>query len=220
MMADVIDFRPAHLLPFDFVHPEMWAGVPTLEREWLIEGWLPRGYGALLTGDGGTGKSLLAQQLATCIAFERPFLGIMPATGLKALYVTAEDDFSELQRRQVSICEALGVSLSDSPNRLALVSLRGAIGNELIGPDLMETEAFSKLRTTIQWVAGGGFVALDNIAHLFGANENDRHHVATFYSLIEKLAIETDTTILLLGHPPKNGAQFSGSTAWENQACK
>src|SRR3546814_19737218 len=59
-----------------------------------------------LTGPGSAGKSLLGQQLATCHALGRPFLGV-DTRGGPALYITCEDDKDELHRRQAAICRAL-----------------------------------------------------------------------------------------------------------------
>lgn len=88
------------LLPMS--EPWTWADKPTPERLWLIEGWLPYFNAALLTGDGATGKSLLGQQMATCVAMGVPMLGAA-VRPVRALYVTCEDDVGELHRRQKAI---------------------------------------------------------------------------------------------------------------------
>jgi RecA-family ATPase len=218
---DVFEYAPDRAREvgnhFDWRSPDMWHFMEVPERQWVIDGWLPKGQVALLTGEGGAGKSLLAQQLCTAIAFEQPFMGLTAPAGMNAVYLTCEDDFDELHRRQVAICAALGVGMSDFDGRLFLVSLRGAQRTELMGPDLEPTEVFNKLRETADLLCRQGLLVLDNVAHLFGGNENDRHHVATFFHAIDQLALEFNCTIILLGHPPKSGAQFSGSTAWENQ---
>jgi RecA-family ATPase len=52
----------------------------------------------LLYGDGGTGKSLLALQLAAATALGVKWIGLQPAHG-PVLYLSAEDDLDELHRR-------------------------------------------------------------------------------------------------------------------------
>jgi hypothetical protein len=64
---------------------------------------------------------------------------------------------------------------------------------------------------------GAGFVVLDNVAHLFTGDENVRNHVAAFTGLLNQLAGDINGGVLLLGHPNKAGAEYSGSTGWENQ---
>ena len=57
----------------EFIDPEIYQNTPP-DREWVIKDWLPKGYVTALYGDGGVGKSLLVQQLATCVATGKPFL--------------------------------------------------------------------------------------------------------------------------------------------------
>jgi RecA-family ATPase len=66
-------------------------------RQWLWENWIPRAVTNVLYGDGGTGKSRLAQQLAAARA---PFLG-RPVEQRRGLCLSCEDDEDELLRRRV-----------------------------------------------------------------------------------------------------------------------
>ena len=64
---------------------ELTDGIPThYWQGWLIENWLPRSCVAMLTGDGGVGKSRLALQLAWALSGDGQWLGEagqMPAPG-------------------------------------------------------------------------------------------------------------------------------------------
>jgi hypothetical protein len=54
------------------------------------------------------------------------------------------------------------------------------------------------------------------VARLYAGNENDRHQVTSFISMLTAAAAPTRAAVLLLGHPGKaKGSEFSGSTAWE-----
>lgn len=201
------------------ISPAQWEGKSAPERLWLWDGMIPVMRATLLTGDGGSGKSLFAQQLATCVALGLPFLGV-PTRQQPSLYVTCEDDMGELHRRQEAICAALGVSMSDLDGKLFLLSRCGEIDNLLLSFDHDGVIRPSPFYESIVATANAQciwFVVLDNIAHLFEGNENIRNHVAIFCNMLERLAREIGGTVLFLGHPSKNGAQFSGSTAWENQ---
>jgi KaiC/GvpD/RAD55 family RecA-like ATPase len=190
-------------------------------RDWVLEGLIPEGEITLFTGPGGAGKSLLAQQLATCVAAEIPFLGKktgrLEDCGNAVLYVTAEDDETELDRRQRAINAAVGAP--DLDERLYLSSIRGRQGNELATFDrdgtLEKGDTFKLLSRSII-ATGAQFVILDNVAHLFAGNENDRGQVTRFVNLLYSLVRTYGVTILLIGHPNKSGDNYSGSTAWLN----
>ena len=67
---------------------------------WLINSMIPSGTVTLLSGDGGSGKSLLALNLAISVASggKLKWLNYQPAQG-SALYIGAEDDMNEIHRR-------------------------------------------------------------------------------------------------------------------------
>ena len=201
------------------IDPAAWQGLPVPERQWAWEHWIPWKQATYLTGPGSAGKSLLGQQLATAVGLGVPFMGIGTRQAT-ALYITCEDDADELHRRQVAICNAMGVSLSGMQGRLYLASLVGNPDNALFAPgesgELEATTTFRKLMTTIS-SGGVKFIVLDNVAHLFGGNENDRHHVAGFVNLLNRIAMKAGGAVLFIGHPNKSGQDYSGSTAWENQ---
>jgi len=205
----------AHALPI--ISPGAWEGIEPPAREWLIDGWLARGSAAYLTGDGGVGKSLITQQLATCLATGVDFLGL-PVADCITLYVTCEDDLSELHRRQASINQALGLSMRDLHRRMFVSSLKGELGSELVNFEadgkLVLSQRFHDLEATAKAI-GATFIAIDNVAQTFTGNENVRNQVAGFCNVMDRLAMATKGTVLFLGHPSKGGAEFSGSTGWE-----
>ena len=63
------------LEPLQAVEAISFQDKPLPVRQWLWEGWVPVGAVTALYGDGGTGKSLLAQQLMTACAANQLFLG-------------------------------------------------------------------------------------------------------------------------------------------------
>ncbi len=192
------------------------AGPELPEREWVLHHYIPAHETTLFTGPGGVGKSLFSQQLVTCVAANVPLLGVL-TKGSVALYVSCEDDFDELTRRQRKICAAL--SMGDLTNRLHLSSLRGLLGNELCDFDaarrLIPSARYETLVRTIRHTRAK-LVVLDHVGHFFIGNENDRGEVTQFVNLLNKLAQDEQCTIILLGHPNKSGDSYSGSTAWLN----
>jgi len=206
-----------------------WQHRAAPERQWLLDKLIPLGQTTYLTGPGAAGKSLLGQQLATHAAIGRDFLGAA-IRKTPAIYLTCEDDENELHRRQEAICAALRISMSDLAGQLHLVSLSGQIGAELAifdpravadefgrGGELIQPTSRYNALQGVAMAAEAGLVALDNVAHLFAGNENIRVEVAAFIALLNRLAMRTRGSVLLIGHPNKAGDSFSGSTAWENQ---
>ncbi len=192
--------------------------VEPIPKAFAIERLAPLAEVTLFTGPGSAGKSLLGQQLATAAAAGLPCLGLNVMPG-PAIYFTCEDDAEQLHWRQVHLCGALRVPMASLAGKLHLVSLRGALDNELgtFGPDgtLALAPAYERLVRKIK-ATGAKLVILDNVAHLFAGNENDRGQVTRFVNLLNRLASETGAAILLLGHPNKSGDSYSGSTAWLN----
>lgn len=196
-----------------------WQGREPSPPQFVVTGWLPAGQVIYLTGKGASGKSLLGQQLCSCVALQHRFLGQPTIRGV-TLYITCEDDTNELHRRQFAICGALGVTAAALARQMGVVSLVGMTGTELAtfahNHQLSPTPAFEWLKRTIH-LMGAALVVLDNVAHFFSGDENNRHEVAAFVGLLNSLALETGAAIVLIGHPNKSGADYSGSTAWENQ---
>lgn len=192
---------------------------PAVPKAFAIERIAPLGELTMLYGPGSAGKSLLGQQLATVAAAGIPSCLGLDVMSTAAIYLTCEDDADQLHFRQERICDALRVPMADLAGKLHLASLRGALGNELatFGHEnkMTPTEAYTRLCRTVKHIAAK-LVVLDNVAHLFTGNENDRADVTRFVNLLNRLAGETGAAIILLGHPNKAGDEWSGSTGWNN----
>jgi RecA-family ATPase len=205
-------FRPASDL----------EGRPIPPRRWLIPDLVPAGTVTLLGGDGGTGKSTLALQLAAATATGGRWLGREIAMPGPAMLATAEDDNSELHRRIAGIANADGLSLADLEH-LHLVSLAGA--DALLAAQLpakaglAETPLFRRVEDEAARI-GPAVIVLDTVADLFGGNEIDRAQVRQFVGMLRGLAIRTGAAVVLLAHPSvagmQSGSGLSGSTAWNN----
>ena len=197
------------------INPVSWDGLPLPERHWLIENWILASGTTYLTGKGSVGKSLLAQQAMTALAVGRSLLG-QSVKRVRAAYITAEDDQDELQRRQSAINDALGIGMADLNGWLHLASLKGR-DSALVrfDPQMKVLPLYNEIAGMIEGTSIE-CMALDNVAHLLAGSENDRNVVSSFLGVCDRLAALMDGAVLLIGHPNKAGAEFSGSTAWEN----
>ncbi len=197
-------------------------GKPIPPRQWHVPELIPAGTVTTLNGDGGTGKSLAALQLAVATALGRKWLGPDVKQG-QALFVTAEDDRDEMHRRLADIAQAEGVKLGDM-DKLTLRSLAGkdallAIPNPVKGDLLSETPLFFALD---RWLSEyrPTLTVLDTLTDMFGGNKINRAQARQFICMLRGLALRHETTILLLAHPSQTGMATgtgsSGSTAWNN----
>lgn len=196
-----------------------FAGKPPPIRVWQTAN-IPAGDATLLSGDGGTGKSLIAAQLAVATATGRDWLGQKVRRG-PVLYVGAEDDTDEMHRRLTDICRAEDIGL----DRLENLHLLPLAGRDAV---MATSDKSNILRPTALWhrvsrevrKTKPALVVYDTLADLFAGDENNRAQARQFVQLLRGLAIETGHAALLLAHPSlsgmASGSGTSGSTGWSN----
>lgn len=207
---------------FPIFYPSDLQGKPIPARRWCVPDWIPDKAVTLLSGDGGTGKSILAMTLATCAAVGMPFMGLDIAPR-KVVYLYAEDDLEEAWRRQDAINRALEIDFADLFDRLAWVSVAGE-DTFLLTFDKaghpQQTKLSRHLHAFVLKVFGAQLLIVDTIADTFGGLEIDRQQVTRFIRQHQKLAVDMDGAVLLIGHPSvsgmKDGRPASGSNAWVN----
>ena len=219
------EVAPARIAVPDKVDPLPAICMATLDgrtippREWIVPGWIPSKAVTLLAGGGGTGKSLLTQQLLACIAMGVPCLSMPASVPMPTLFIDCEDEPDELARRNRDIAAAIGVPVRDFAN-VHVLSRAGEMGNDLGTFDdrrNFHLSAFFHQIEATAIITGARVLALDNIGHLYTGNENVRGEVTQFANALNRLAIRIDGAVLLLGHPAKvEGSEYSGSTGWEN----
>lgn len=194
-------------------------GRPVRQREWLVHGLIPQKTVTLFGGDGGTGKSLLALQLAVAVATNGGWIGKGVSSG-RVIYMSAEDDDDELHRRLDDILRAERRAYDD----LFGLTLRSLAGEDaLLAVDsqvaLMQTELFKELDRQAASDAPS-LIVIDTLADVYPSNENDRAKVRQFIGILRGLALKRGCAVLLLGHPSltglSSGTGASGSTAWNN----
>ncbi len=193
------------------------------EREWVLDGLIPRGHITSMYADGGVGKTLLSQQLATSVATSGEggrFLG-RQIRGGPVLALFAEDDEAELWRRQVAINGCSGTQMTELKDSHTLSGF--GYDNLLMTFDRsagLLTDLYSHLMNTAMQLRPE-LIIIDNAADTFGGEENSRAQVNQFVKVaLGGLARETGAAVLLLAHPSIFGMQnktgSSGSTAWNN----
>ncbi len=207
---------------------ELTDGIPAhYWQSWLVERWLPRSCVAMLTGDGGVGKSRLALQLAWALSGDGQWLGEagqMPAAGADygsgfepvgpstIVYATWEDSPEQIRGRLYWL-EQTGKSGNGENFKIADMRARGhlwAASERHAVPGL--TPAGKELRLACE-THEARLLVVDTLGVANGASEIDRAQVGAFFADWAAWADEHDCAVLLIAHPPKTaGVTYSGST--------
>ena len=113
-----------------------WEDIPDVNREWLIQDWMPENTVTMFTGDGGAGKSWLTLQAVcqVCCGFRDAYLDphfrkVADRTTLKnVIFATYEDEPAEIKRRLHTLAKGMPwikASLDIIKQHLHIVDMRG-----------------------------------------------------------------------------------------------
>lgn len=191
------------------------------ERKFIVKDLIPDRNITILNGDGATGKSLLAMQLGVAMTSGTRWIGLPVAPG-PVLYFSAEDDEDETHIRLKEICAGEGIDLA-TLGRLHIAVMAGhdclLAAESASSASLKATPLLAKLRRTMASVRPR-MLMLDNLADIFGGNENVKSLARQFIGILRGLALEFDCAVLLLAHPSlsgmASGSGSSGNVAWNN----
>ncbi|MCS3744311.1 AAA family ATPase [Rhizobium sp. BK661] len=208
-------------VPLETVRLSLFAGAPVPERQFLDQRQLmPMRQVTSLSGDGGTGKSLLALQLSVAVAMGRKWLDEDVKKG-PVLIISAEDDLQEIHARAAEIAAAEGLDL-EAMSGVEIVGLAGEdveLATETKRGRITKTPIYDRLLLNMEQLCPI-LLVIDNLADVFGGNENVRSQARQFIRLLRRIAIDFDCAVLLLAHPSlsglNSGAGTSGSTGWSN----
>ena len=204
------------LIPIRFVEGE---DIPP--RGWIVhDGWIPTRKTTSIQGDGGDGKTTLAQQLQSSCATALPWLGLRVEECVSIGFYTEDEDL-DLKLRQADIdasygqhCASTGkmhlFPRADEENELVVFDRAGA-------PKL--TSFYRQVRETALDLLAR-LIVLDVAVDLFGGDEINRRQVRAFFRHLNTLAREIDGAVVLTSHLSQAGIKsdggHSGSTDWSN----
>ena len=204
-----------------------WTAEPG-PRQWLVEGWLPAGRVALLSGQGGAGKSRLALQLAAAMAEKRAEWlphGLSLAQFGPAVIATWEDEPDEITRRLRGMVEPQD-RLEALKDRLHVLDFagKGAFWQPVEGGS-RHTSTLGELTLAGEWTRAycethkARLLVVDPLAAAYTCSENDRGLVRAFMTSWDGWARATDCAVLIVSHPSKAAeSDYSGSTDWHASA--
>lgn len=226
---DQLVWRPGEPDPWEhiFIPPlerRIWGETinPAPPQPWVVTDWIPDNQVTSLYGLGGVGKSILAQQLATCLALGIPWLGLPVTRPRRVAVFSCEDVFDVYWRRQEAINRVMGVSLTRWDDRVYVHDMAGRDNVLMVfhgdGGGGALTSVWGRLREACRTYRADVAI-IDTAAIVFSGNENIRTQVQSFIThCLGALARDMNGAVLLLAHPSKSavasGAGYSGSTSW------
>lgn len=181
----------------------LWSAEDALGKppamEWLVDELLIRPSLNVLVGNAGSKKTLLALDLAVCLALGKPWLGrsVTPCTSLIL------DEETGRPRLWSRIHNSLLAHDGDKDTPLYFMSLPGF--------DLRLQSDCKILKTNVEQV-GAGLIVIDALADVIrGGDENTVLSVTPLLDNLRLLAEDCHAAVLLLHHNNRTGA-FRGSS--------
>jgi RecA-family ATPase len=226
-MTNVVGITPQGNTNRHRPQPARWSGFKEQlkEREWAVPECIPLRNVTLLSGEGGTGKSLLALQLSAAHVLGRDWMTFLPMRG-PVIYFTAEEDEDEVHRRMEDIAKFYGVTRRDIWDEgFTLLSCSGddpVLGEVNRQGRVITTSLFNQIAIKAQQI-NPALIIVDTVADAFAGNENDRMQTRQFIAHMRHLGMSANAGMLLISHPSASGKErddgMSGSTAWHN-SCR
>jgi putative DNA primase/helicase len=209
------------LPPPRVICPTIFEGRTPPPRRWVAPQWIPYEVVTGLYGDGGVGKTLLAQQLQTGTSLGSSWVGL-PVEQVASLGVYCENGENDLWRRQ----EDINVTYATDNAALSLKHWMPRLGEDNIlmtfthkGVGELTTFHRHVLEAALDLKAR--LVIIDTASDTFGGNENDRGQVRQFVQrALGQIALRIDGALVCCAHPSRAGLSSgegdSGSTGWSN----
>jgi hypothetical protein len=171
-------------------------------REWVVDGLLPRAYPAVLYGDGGVAKSMIALSLASAIAGESDSWLGWPVVTEPVLYCDFELDADEQNRRARQLARGNHEELP--PDDLMYVSALG-----------YETRTTLAAALEVCREHSVGLMVLDSVGPaLQGDMESSRDVIAFFRDVLEGFRA-AGVTVLMIDHQSKQ----QGNQKYQDKAA-
>lgn len=192
-------------------------------RPHILRGILVRGEVTALLAAGGVGKSLLGLVTAVHLALGRPFLGHENCVGpAKSVIYNAEDSLAEMSMRLHAICTVMQVPFDQVQPHIRLISGKRDRQTGVAGVRLRivtggnqptrDDEAVQSLISAAR-EPGVALIALDPVNKLHTVNGNDNIAMTFVMDVLEFIAEESDTAVLISHHisKPSAGRRTAGN---------
>lgn len=194
--------QPQQVTPISIDVLESFTTKPP-ELDFVFCGLLTGSVGALVS-PGGTGKSMLALNIALAVATGYDLTGgalDVLHTG-KVTYLNSEDDYAVLRSRLYSIGKFLSPEIQNvAAESFSMRSLKGENGGWLLDDSGKENQ--QAIDCLLKESDGQRLVILDTLRRFHLADENSSGQMSHLLSVLENVAKKTGCTFLYLHHSPK-----------------
>jgi RecA-family ATPase len=208
--------------PLSWIDMSNWDNEPVPEQAWAVPNRIPLRQCSLFSGEGAAGKSTAELHRSVAHVLARDWLGSMPEPG-PAWCIDAEEEKDVMHRRLDAIIRHYRMtfddvikgglqimSLAGQEALLATVSRNGRVEPTTLYKQLLEAAGDIKPKS----------ISIASCANVFAGDETVRHHVQQFISLLTRIAIVANGSVVLVSHPSLTGISsdtgISGSTQWHN----
>ncbi len=200
------------------------------ETKWLVKETLPLAAPCLLAASGGTGKGMLALDLALTVAgkaspinlnADNVWLGKEVNEHGAAVIFTAEDSRESIHQRLQAL-DPTGQRRRDAEGRLFIIPLPNAGGPiQLVvnkGLDgFCETETFTSIKRQLRRIPNLKFINIDPLASFVAVDVNADPQAGQYTNaLLASLAEETGACVLVAHHMSKPSKNDKGPEAARN----
>lgn len=179
---------------------------PPPPRRFVWDPFFPAGKVAILTGAGGTSKTGLMVRAMIGIALGEPVFD-RPTTPTRCLYVTAEDTAEDLHRHLFECLRDRPDAADRVAERFTILDAagRGLKLTRLVDGSASVTATAAELAALVGEL-GAGFLVLDTLSRLNGANE-DTEGMARMIEAGEIVSRDTGAAVAILHHVSKEVAR-------------
>ena len=209
--------------PLPFIDMSTWDDISPPPRQWLVVDYIPLRQPALISGEGAIGKSILLLQLLAATSLCRHWLGSLAPKFGPSIYLGAEDEQDEIQRRLGAILAHHEASFSD-----LIAGKFKALAYAGKDAVLAEFDRIGRIKPTALYerlhreacALQPSCIVIDPVSDVFLGDEIKRDQVRQFGSLMRRLAIDSNSSVIMASHPSqagvRSGSGISGSTQWHN----
>lgn len=200
----------------DWLNPAEGAASDIPKTRWLLRGLLLARAITILSGKGGSGKSLMAWAISIIVA-----TGIQwgpwdaPATRRRVLILSAEDDFDEIRRRMEVLCNFMGVSRADLSDWVRVYrhpKIKLVVRGRDDGAATTVTDLFAEVKARVQEHDVGLITVDPYIKASGGLAEDDNDDMEEFQGMVKQLMAEADCAALMVDHQRKGDGNARDAT--------
>jgi len=201
----------AHHKNFQLIPAAELLASPPPKRDWVIEDFLPGKIVAAIIAAGGTGKSYLAMHIAISVASGISLFDQFKVTNpKKVVFISGEDDTTELQRRLYKVAATLSgqpkTLINENLNFIDLADSFELFTERNKQGEISITENPSKICESITSKIGDeiGLVIVDPISRFRGGEENLAADSTRFVQALQQIRDQLNTAVLCLHHVNKS----------------